>query len=61
VIPEPLGGAHRDPDQAALNVKASILKHLRELQALPAEELLNLRYKNTGTSDTLKRGKEKAR
>jgi acetyl-CoA carboxylase carboxyl transferase subunit alpha len=60
VIPEPLGGAHRDFDQAALSVKSSILKHLRELQALPAEELLNLRYKKYRDVGHFEAGKEKA-
>ncbi len=45
VIPEPLGGAHRDPQKTAQNLKSSIIKHLEELKALSKAELLKLRYK----------------
>lgn len=44
VIPEPLGGAHTDPDKTALNLKAALLKHLEELLAIPAPEMLKKRY-----------------
>ena len=43
-IPEPLGGAHRDPEKAAQNIKKVIKKALKELKAIPKEELLKLRY-----------------
>jgi acetyl-CoA carboxylase carboxyl transferase subunit alpha len=45
VVPEPLGGAHRDPAEAALHVKSAFLKHLRELQGLAPEALLEARYR----------------
>ena len=45
VIPEPLGGAHRDPNGTILSVKRSILRHLEELKRLPVEELLERRYR----------------
>ncbi len=44
VIPEPLGGAHRDPDALAARMKETLLAHLKELQQLPVEELLEKRY-----------------
>jgi acetyl-CoA carboxylase carboxyl transferase subunit alpha len=44
VVPEPLGGAHRNPDEAALHLKSAFLKHLRDLQALPVDKLLEARY-----------------
>lgn len=44
VIPEPLGGAHRDPPKIAQNIKESILKNLKELETLDRDELLKLRY-----------------
>jgi acetyl-CoA carboxylase carboxyl transferase subunit alpha len=44
VIDEPLGGAHRDHHQIASRVKIYLLRALRELQKLSAEELLNQRY-----------------
>jgi acetyl-CoA carboxylase carboxyl transferase subunit alpha len=45
VIPEPLGGAHRDVHKIASSVKETILKMLKELEPLDKEELLKLRYK----------------
>ena len=40
IVPEPLGGAHRDPDAAATVLKATILDCLVELSALPPADLL---------------------
>jgi acetyl-CoA carboxylase carboxyl transferase subunit alpha len=45
VVPEPLGGAHRDPEKSAQNIKQTINKNLLELEGLDKEELLKLRYK----------------
>jgi len=45
VISEPLGGAHRDAQKTALNIKESILRNLKELESIDKEELLKLRYK----------------
>jgi len=45
VIEEPLGGAHRDPKGAIERVKAQVLGWLRELQAVPLDELLAQRYR----------------
>ena len=44
VVEEPLGGAHRDHYQMAARLKMYLAKTLRELQKLPAEDLLNQRY-----------------
>ncbi|MEA2067719.1 MAG: hypothetical protein U9P12_00835, partial [Verrucomicrobiota bacterium] len=44
VIPEPRGGAHTDLNEAAENLKQAILKHLNELSAMSAEEILKDRY-----------------
>jgi acetyl-CoA carboxylase carboxyl transferase subunit alpha len=44
IIPEPLGGAHRDPQKIAGSLKDSILKNLKELKPLAKDELLELRY-----------------
>ncbi len=43
VIPEPVGGAHRDPEETARRVKDAILRHVRGLMGLPAQELLDRR------------------
>ncbi len=45
MIPEPLGGAHRDPQRTAENIKEAINKNLKGLRSLTKEELLSLRYK----------------
>jgi acetyl-CoA carboxylase carboxyl transferase subunit alpha len=44
VIPEPLGGAHNDPAQAASALKYALHKHLNDLRALDTEALLTMRY-----------------
>lgn len=44
VIPEPLGGAHRDSDAIAHTLKQRLISHLLELQTLPVETLLSQRY-----------------
>jgi len=45
VIAEPLGGAHRNVEAAARNVKAAIIKCLDELEKLSVPKLLDKRYK----------------
>jgi acetyl-CoA carboxylase carboxyl transferase subunit alpha len=45
IIPEPLGGAHRDPQKIAENLKEVINRNLKELSALDKNEFLKLRYK----------------
>ncbi len=44
VIPEPLGGAHRDCMGTAENIKKALIENLDELCALPLETLLANRY-----------------
>jgi acetyl-CoA carboxylase carboxyl transferase subunit alpha len=44
VIPEPLGGAHRDHREAAANLKAYLLRAFREIAAEPRPELRERRY-----------------
>jgi acetyl-CoA carboxylase carboxyl transferase subunit alpha len=44
VIPEPLGGAHRDHRGMAAALKASLVKALRRLSNVPADQLLDRRY-----------------
>jgi acetyl-CoA carboxylase carboxyl transferase subunit alpha len=44
VIREPLGGAHRDPQAMSDAIKAALLHHLGELEALSEQELLDRRY-----------------
>ena len=44
VLPEPLGGAHRDSDAMAQTLKTSLINHLDALDRLSAEALLEARY-----------------
>jgi acetyl-CoA carboxylase carboxyl transferase subunit alpha len=44
VLPEPVGGAHRDHDAAARAVGDAIARHLAELLAVPPAERLERRY-----------------
>jgi acetyl-CoA carboxylase carboxyl transferase subunit alpha len=44
VIPEPLGGAHRDPHTAAHNLEQYIAKTLRDLKRSKTEKLRERRY-----------------
>ena len=44
IIPEPLGGAHRDPREAAASIKSFLLHALRQLKGVAVDELLNRRY-----------------
>ncbi|HIA64315.1 MAG TPA: acetyl-CoA carboxylase carboxyltransferase subunit alpha [Planctomycetes bacterium] len=44
VIPEPLGGAHRDHQQMAIQIKQYLVNSLRELQEKSLEDLLADRY-----------------
>jgi len=44
IIPEPLGGAHRNWQVCFSSVKEAISRHLGELLELKGEELLERRY-----------------
>ena len=44
VIPEPLGGAHRDHREAASNLKSYLLRAFREALEGPRDQLLDRRY-----------------
>jgi acetyl-CoA carboxylase carboxyl transferase subunit alpha len=44
VIPEPLGGAHRDHREAASSLKSYLIHSVRQLKDLPLDELLARRY-----------------
>lgn len=44
VIPEPLGGAHYDPNAAADALKVSLQKHFKEIGKLSITALLDARY-----------------
>lgn len=44
IIPEPLGGAHRNVEEIAYNLKQRLLDDLAELDKLSKEDLLERRY-----------------
>ena len=44
VIPEPLGGAHNDPEATAATLRKHLLKHLKALKRMPLKKRLDARY-----------------
>ena len=44
IVPEPIGGAHRDHRGAAASLKSFLIRSLREIAELPRAELLARRY-----------------
>ena len=44
VLPEPLGGAHRDWDMTFESVRDGLGRHLKELLAIPRDEISGDRY-----------------
>lgn len=62
IIPEPLGGAHRDISQTAENIRHSLIRHLSELSKISYKKLLEMRYekyRKISFFTTIKRGEEK--
>lgn len=44
ILPEPVGGAHSDPLQAAATLKQALLEHLAELTQMTRQQLKDCRY-----------------
>jgi acetyl-CoA carboxylase carboxyl transferase subunit alpha len=44
IVKEPLGGAHRDPQAMADDLKSALLRHLHDVEQLPEQRLLEQRY-----------------
>ncbi len=44
VVPEPLGGAHKQPAKTTTALKESLLRHVAEVTEIPLEELLAARF-----------------
>ena len=44
IVPEPAGGAHRDHAAMAQTLHQALVRNLAELQAVPADELIEQRY-----------------
>lgn len=45
IVPEPLGGAHRDIDRMASILKMQLIKNLQMVKNIPKDRLLDQRYK----------------
>jgi len=45
IVLEPLGGAHRNPAEAASNLERHIVRTIRQLRQVDSTELLNQRYR----------------
>lgn len=44
IIPEPQGGAHKDPNTMAVDLKVVLSKYLKELSSFSGEEIIETRY-----------------
>ena len=44
IIPEPLGGAHKEPDEVAKHVADCIDRQLTHLETMTSNELIEKRY-----------------
>lgn len=44
IVPEPLGGAHRHPEETIANAAESIERHLMQLKELKTDEMLERRF-----------------
>jgi acetyl-CoA carboxylase carboxyl transferase subunit alpha len=64
IIPEPLGGAHRDVTLTAKDVSKTLDTHFLQLQKLPLETLLKQReakFRNLGAFNSLHTGTKQAK
>lgn len=46
IIPEPLGGAHRDVDAIASSLKHALIESLDNISSIPVDKLLDQRYQH---------------
>lgn len=44
IIPEPLGGAHQNPEETIKNLQGALKENLTKLNQIPLDHLLELRY-----------------
>jgi acetyl-CoA carboxylase carboxyl transferase subunit alpha len=58
VIEEPRGGAHRDPAETAQRLKAGLVRHLEELEAIPRDELRTARTARIASFGVFSEGSE---
>jgi acetyl-CoA carboxylase carboxyl transferase subunit alpha len=60
IVPEPLGGAHRDVAEAANNLERHIVRTLRQLARVPLDNLLAHRYDRWRRMGKFIRGQQQA-
>ncbi|MCE5322069.1 acetyl-CoA carboxylase carboxyltransferase subunit alpha [bacterium] len=58
IIAEPPGGAHRNVDIAARNIKTALIKHLDQLEKVKTPKLLDERYKKFKSMGSFKEPSE---
>jgi len=58
MIKEPLGGAHRGPQETAGNIKAAMKKEIASFKGTPKEKLPELRYEKYRSIGAFKESKE---
>jgi acetyl-CoA carboxylase carboxyl transferase subunit alpha len=56
VVPEPLGGAHRDVVAMAETMRAAIARYLGRLDKMPMDELLSTRYQRLVSTGRFREG-----
>jgi len=56
IIREPLGGAHRNPEEVASRLKEHLISQLQALDALSLDELLDQRYQRLMSLGAIERG-----
>jgi acetyl-CoA carboxylase carboxyl transferase subunit alpha len=56
IIPEPLGGAHRNPQEMAVTLKGHLLKELSRLAQISPDELVEGRYEKFRRMGVFKEG-----
>lgn len=54
IIPEPAGGTHRNPKEAASLIGQALYRHLSELMEMPAESLRDERYRKFRSMGAIK-------
>ena len=54
IVPEPLGGAHRDPQKMAETLKSVLLEEIEKLKPIKPDRLLDLRIRKFGNMGVYK-------
>jgi acetyl-CoA carboxylase carboxyl transferase subunit alpha len=57
IVPEPLGGAHRDPASMMANLKKALQSAYQDLADIPADKLVAMRRERLSGYGTFKQAK----